>query len=251
RVVDRGGPAAEDESARRAALDLLGCDAAGHELAVDARFAHLACDELAVLRAEVEDENRVLRDLNRDFRDRPRASRYAQTPIPTRCSRCCTLPSVLIDGAMTISVSWNSSMVRAPQTPIAAFRAPTRFMLPSSTCAGPKRISRSVPLMPVRMRVPRGRLGSGVAMPQWLPCPAASAADAKIEPIMTASAPLAKALATSPPRRIPPSVMIATRSPLRRKWSSRAAAQSLVAVTWGTPTPSTARVVHAAPGPTP
>ena len=51
--------------------------------------------------------------------------------------------------------------------------------------------------------------------------------------------------------RIPPSVMIATRSPLRRRWSSRAAAQSLVAVTWGTPTPSTARVVQAAPGPTP
>src|SRR6202011_364292 len=204
--------ATEDQTARRAAADLLGADTARYKLAVHTRLAHFASDELAVLRPEVEDENRVLRDLNRDFRDRPRVSRYAQTPIPTRCSRCCTLPSVLMEGAMTISVSWNSWMVRAPHTPMALFNAPTRFMLPSSTCAGPKRISFNAPLTPVRIRVPRGRLGSGVAMPQWLPCPAASAAAAQMDPIITASAPLANAFATSPPSRIPPSVMMATRS---------------------------------------
>ena len=51
--------------------------------------------------------------------------------------------------------------------------------------------------------------------------------------------------------RMPPSVMTATRRPLRRSCSSRAAATSAVAVTWGTPTPRTPRVVQAAPGPTP
>src|SRR5438105_1672135 len=70
-------------------------------------------------------------------------------------------------------------------------------------------------------------------------------------PIITASAPDAKALQTSAPIRIPPSVMTATRTPPRRMYSSRAAATSAVAVTCGTPTPSTPRVVHAAPGPTP
>ena len=35
------------------------------------------------------------------------------------------------------------------------------------------------------------------------------------------------------------------------KYAFRAAATSLIAVTWGTPIPRTSRVVHAAPGPTP
>ena len=72
-----------------------------------------------------------------------------------------------------------------------------------------------------------------------------------VEPSMRASAPEAMALARSPPVRMPPSVMMGTYLPVRRKNSSRAAAQSAVAVTWGMPMPSTRRVVQMAPGPTP
>src|SRR5207253_5921706 len=151
---------------RRTPLDLVGGDGSGDELAVHVGFPDAACDELAVLRAEVEDQDRVLRHHARRAGCGPRVDRDGHTPMPTRCSRCCSLPSVLIDGAITISVSWNSRMVRAPHTPIALLSAPIRFMLPSSTCAGPNRISSRVPRTPVRMRVPRGRLGSGVAMPQ-------------------------------------------------------------------------------------
>ena len=123
--------------------------------------------------------------------------------------------------------------------------------MPSSTRAGPARISSSVALTPTSIRVPRGRFGSEVAMPQLKPLDADSAAPARGEPIMTASAPAAKALQMSAPIRIPPSVMTDTRRPERPRYSSRAAATSAVAVTCGTPTPSTPRVVQAAPGPTP
>ncbi len=51
----------------------------------------------------------------------------------------------------------------------------------------------------VRTRVPRGNSGWNVAIPQWLPCPGASAAFASGEPTMQASAPHAMALARSPP----------------------------------------------------
>ena len=50
---------------------------------------------------------------------------------------------------------------------------------------------------------------------------------------------------------MPPSVMIGTYRPVCFQWKSRAAAASAVAVTCGTPRPSTSRLVHAAPGPTP
>ena len=88
-------------------------------------------------------------------------------------------------------------------------------------------------------------------MPQLKPRLADSSAPASGEPIITASAPDAKALQTSAPMRMPPSVITATRRPVRCSCSSLAAATSAVAVTCGTPTPSTPRVVQAAPGPTP
>ena len=78
-----------------------------------------------------------------------------------------------------------------------------------------------------------------------------NSACAKVVPSITASAPLAMALQISPPVRMPPSVMIGTYRPVRWKYSCRAAAHSKVAVTCGTPTPVTSRVVQAAPGPTP
>src|ERR1700746_3851793 len=65
--------------------------------------------------------------------------------------------------------------------------APTRFWLPSSTSAGPNRICLKGPVVPTRMRVPRGRLACGVAIPQWYPFPGASIALAKALPIITAS----------------------------------------------------------------
>ena len=68
---------------------------------------------------------------------------------------------------------------------------------------------------------------------------------------MAASAPATNALHRSPPVLIPPSMMMGTYRPVRLWYSSRAAAQSMVAVTCGTPTPVTSRVVQAAPGPTP
>src|SRR5207253_9153784 len=172
-------------------------------------------------------------------------------PIPTCWADWYTLPSLVIDGAITISACWNSPMSRAPQTPSAERSAPAKFWVPSSTRAGPTRISRSAALTPTSIRVPRGRFGSEVAMPQLNPRDADSAAPARGEPIITASAPEAKALQTSAPILIPPSVMTATRRPEPATYSSLAAATSAVAVTCGTPTPSTPRVVQAAPGPTP
>src|SRR4029453_17999789 len=172
-------------------------------------------------------------------------------PMPTFCTVWKTLPSVLIEGAMMISVCWNSGRLRAPTLPMQVVIAPTRFWLPSSTSAGPKRICFNEPVAPTLMRVPRGRLAGGGAMPQWYPLPGASGPLAKALPTMTASAPHASALQTSPPLLIPPSVMIGTYRDVFLKSASRAAAQSTVAVTWGTPSPSTPREVQAAPGPTP
>ena len=63
---------------------------------------------------------------------------------------------------------------------------------------------------PAYTRAPRGSVGWKVAMPQWYPRPGASYAPASGEPIITASAPQAIAFATSPPVRIPPSVMTCT-----------------------------------------
>ena len=71
------------------------------------------------------------------------------------------------------------------------------------------------------------------------------------EPIMTASAPTAIALETSPPVRMPPSAITLQYWPVSIMCWERAAATSAIAVAWGTPSPRTPRVVQAAPGPTP
>jgi hypothetical protein len=126
-----------------------------------------------------------------------------------------------------------------------------RLNVPSFSWAGPVRISCSVPFWTVCTRAPRGSDGWKVAIPQWKPRPGASWARASGEPIMTASAPQAIAFDTSPPVRIPPSAMTCTYSPVSSMCVERAPATSAIAVAWGTPTPSTPRVVQAAPGPTP
>ena len=66
---------------------------------------------------------------------------------------------------------------------------------------------------------------------------------------MTASAPQAIALEMSPPVRMPPSAITFTYWPVSSRCWVRAAEASAIAVACGTPTPSTPRVVQAAPGP--
>ena len=68
---------------------------------------------------------------------------------------------------------------------------------------------------------------------------------AKSDPIITVEAPQAMALTTSPEYLMPPSAMTGT--PCLRA----TVAQSLMAVTWGTPMPVTIRVVQMLPGPIP
>src|SRR5258708_20271359 len=64
-------------------------------------------------------------------------------------------------------------------------------------------------------------------------------------PIITLQAPAASALATSPEYRTPPSAITAI------CWPARARATLEIAVTCGTPTPATTRVVQIEPGPIP
>ena len=47
------------------------------------------------------------------------------------------MPSVLIEGAITMRAAWNSSMVLAPQVAIEVLSAPTRFSVPSVREVGP------------------------------------------------------------------------------------------------------------------
>ena len=63
--------------------------------------------------------------------------------------------------------------------------------------------------------------------------------------------PQAKAFAMSPPLRMPPSATTLTYCPVSSMCWEREAWTSAIAVACGTPMPSTPRVVHAAPGPTP
>ena len=74
------------------------------------------------------------------------------------------------------------AIVRAPSAAIDWRSAPTRFSEPSVTCAGPNRIRSSGPTVPTLIRVPRGSVGEGAAMPQFVPRPGASAARASGEP---------------------------------------------------------------------
>ena len=71
-----------------------------------------------------------------------------------------------------------------------------------------------LPIVPTLIRVPRGSVGDGAAMPQFMPRPGASAARANGEPSISASAPAAIAFASSPPRRMPPSATTGTYRPV-------------------------------------
>ena len=58
-------------------------------------------------------------------------------PIPMRWAFWKILPSVLMEGAMMISVVCISRIVEAPTEPMQVRRAPTRFCEPSSRREGP------------------------------------------------------------------------------------------------------------------
>src|SRR5207249_1011357 len=73
--------------------------------------------------------------------------------------------------------------------------------------------------------------------------PGLSSVPPSSEPIITLEAPAARAFTTSPEYLMPPSAMTGT--------SPAAATASRIAVTCGTPTPVTTRVVQIEPGPTP
>jgi len=127
RVVDAGGPAAEDQARGLAPLQLLPGRRAWNELAVDVRFADAARDQLAELRAIVEDEDGLLTRPGRGLNPPGRGGLVQLLPIPT-CWACWnTLPSETIDGAITSSTCWNSAMSRAPHTPSAERIAPAKF----------------------------------------------------------------------------------------------------------------------------
>ncbi len=68
---------------------------------------------------------------------------------------------------------------------------------------------------------------------------------ANIDPIMATDAPAAMALARSPEYLIPPSAMTGAPDALAAREAS------ITAVSWGTPTPATMRVVQMLPGPMP
>ncbi len=75
--------------------------------------------------------------------------------------------------------------------------------------------------------------------------PGLSSQPASSEPSITVSAPATIAFAMSPEYCMPP-------SPITGTPAGRAArAASMIADTWGTPTPATTRVVQMEPGPTP
>ena len=90
----------------------------------------------------------------------------AFAPMPTPCSLCRCFPSVCRDGATISSARLNSAMSRYPQVAIDVRSPPIRLNVPSFSRAGPLMISSSVPFGVVATRVPRGRVGWKVAMPQ-------------------------------------------------------------------------------------
>src|ERR687894_722589 len=79
----------------------------------------------------------------------PAAYRVSGHSLPASCQ---DLPSVAMDGAMTISTSCISRMVRAPSAAIDWRRAPARFCVPWVVSAGPNRICSSGSRSPILMR---------------------------------------------------------------------------------------------------
>ena len=113
-LVDRRGPAGEDDPDRVARRDLGRGVSCGDDLGVDAALAHAARDQLRVLGAEVDHQHRPVRATAASWTVacpgvRPR--RLAQRLIPIACSRWSFLPSVCSAGANMISAFWKAWIV--------------------------------------------------------------------------------------------------------------------------------------------
>ena len=137
------------------------------DLGEDLRLAHPARDQLGVLRPEIKNDDGLIhiplilsfphafsgnpdeKITLPDPRLKPPGMKFALTTcvpqvvcsfhlhIPSFWAVWKSFPSVLIAGAITISVSCISRIFFAPTFPIEVRRAPTRFCVPSSRCAGP------------------------------------------------------------------------------------------------------------------
>ena len=70
------------------------------------RLADTPCDQLRVLRTEVDDEDRIASGVHRYS-----LGSACYRPMPTPCARWSALPSVCSDGATITSAFWNSLSV--------------------------------------------------------------------------------------------------------------------------------------------
>ena len=141
--VDRLRAAAEDHAGRVARGQLGGGDRVRDDLAVDVRLADAAGDELRVLGAEVDDEDR-----------RTVADRW----VTVSAARHATQLGLLQLLERGVAAEGHRPPQRADQVGRPGRRPPGR-----------RRTSSSVPRVPTATRAPRGSVGWPRARPQWQP----------------------------------------------------------------------------------
>ena len=107
RLVDGLRAAREDDPLRSVGQQVLGRGRVGHDLGVDVGLTDPAGDQLRVLGAEVDDQDRPVDQAVA----RPTGAGRGQWPMPTPCDRCRSLPSVWSAGAIMTSAFWNSLTV--------------------------------------------------------------------------------------------------------------------------------------------
>ncbi len=126
--MDAVGAAGEDEAGRPPLEDLFERRGKGQDLGVDLELPKPPGDELGILASKVQYDDAGSLELE---------GPPHYFPMPMRCVRWKILPSVLIEGAMMISVVCISRIVEAPTEPMQVRSAPTRFCEPSSRRDGP------------------------------------------------------------------------------------------------------------------
>ena len=285
------GPPDEDQPLGLAPPDLLGADVVGQQLAEDAALAHAARDQLRVLPAVVEDDDLVDRRravdgrrLVGELRGRRRggdevvrharagalsagapfaASARARVARASRGRRAARAHAHALRALQLLALGLQRrgdhqlGPVELGDVLVAARRhrgaqAAHEVERAVVLAGGPDEdlLERAV-LRPSR-RARRAAASGGTS-----PCPSGSRGRAPRRRAPAASRSSRRRRrrrspwTTSPPLRMPPSAITWTYSPVSSMCCERAAATSAIAVACGTPMPSTPRVVHAAPGPTP
>ena len=203
----------EDDGGRIAGCELRRGDVVGNDLGVDVRLADPPCDQLRVLRTEVDDEGRLLgTDHLLGLGQRPqldsgalhRATARASVGSPLRRRR----PVGPLGWATTARSAFCISFtVPCPVTAIVLRNAPIRLDLPSARSDGPKRTCSNVPTGSTCSSRPRGSVRWAAVIDHTAPPPGASVARASGAPSITASAPHTIAFAMSPPVVMPPSAI--------------------------------------------